>query len=79
MPDLGRTERSTSEAVSVTVLRESGPLDLREITRLTAIRMGWSLMYDDVDAVLRREQDAGRVALVSSAGDYRNQVWKAVP
>lgn len=66
-------------APSVAVLREHGPLDLREITRYTAKRLGMSVMYEDVDAVLQRECEDGHVVLVVDAGDYRNRIWEASP
>jgi len=72
-----QTDESTFVAPSVAVLREhGGALDLREITRLTAERLGTSLMYEDVDAVLRREQGEGRVALVTDTDDFRRRTWK---
>lgn len=69
---------SSSEWVpSVEVLRDMGPLTLREVTAETARRMGVPQTYEDVAAVLERERKRGRVARVSEGGDYRNNMWDA--
>jgi hypothetical protein len=75
--DVRLRESDSGTAPSVTVLRERGPMDLREVTRQTAIRLGASIMYDDVDAVLEREREAGRVRIAADAGGYRNRIWEA--
>lgn len=67
---------SSYTSVSLDVLREQGPMTLRELTGATAKRMGWSLMYADVDAVMRRHAEDGD-ATCSSGADYRDSVWTA--
>lgn len=63
---------------SIQVLRMSGPLDLREITRLTSKAMRTSLKYADVDSVLVvAQRESGLVRLVKDDPDYRNRVWEA--
>lgn len=66
-----------SVSISTLVLKNHGPLDLREITQLTALRVGKSLKYENVHAVLLREQEAGRVTRVMETRDYRTDVWEA--
>lgn len=63
---------------SVAVLREQGPLSIRDLTALTAARLGCSLGYDDVLAVMERERRASRVVQVTDGGDYRNRIWRAI-
>ena len=77
MARIEQTDGSAFVAPSVAVLREhGGALDLREITRLTAERLHTSLMSEDVDAVLLREQGEGRVTLVTDTDDFRRRTWK---
>ncbi len=64
-------------ALSVIVLREQGPMSLRDLTAETAQRMGWSLMYDDVFGVLAAAQQRGEVRSIDDPDDYRNQRWEA--
>jgi hypothetical protein len=78
MSELSRSETTGYVAPSVIALRNHGPLTLREITRWTAIYTGTTQLYKDVDAVLLREEEAGRVMTVESPGDFRERVWRAV-
>jgi hypothetical protein len=69
-----------AERASVQILREHGPMDLRCVTRETAVRLqAGSLMYADVDAVLRAAAIRGEVRVLAERGDYRECVWEAVP
>ena len=62
---------------SLDALRD-GPMTLREITAASAKVLDCNQYYDDVLAVLMVLRDEGRVVRISSGGDYRNHVWKAV-
>lgn len=63
---------------SLEILREQGPMTLRELTRATARKRNWgSLYYDDVDAVMHGHLDRGEVTR-EKAEDWRNDVWAAV-
>jgi hypothetical protein len=68
-----------SEAISVQVLREEGPLSLRDVTRLTARKMGCSLTHEGVAAVLESAARRGEVVCIGTGGDYRNNIWAPVP
>lgn len=61
---------------SLMILKEDGPMTLRELTRATAQRMQMVLMYEDVAAVMQGHLNDGLVA-VEDAPDYRDKVWRA--
>lgn len=63
-------------SASLTILHEQGPMTLRDLTRATSLRMGWSLMYDDVLAVMTVHLDASEVER-RAATDYLDDVWSA--
>lgn len=65
-------------STSLEILREQGPMTLRDLTRATARRRNWSLMYADVDAVMHGHLERGQVTR-EKADDWRNDVWTAVP
>lgn len=67
----------TDESASLIVLRENGPMTLRDLTAATANRMGFSLMYAEVDGVMRRHLDRGQAACDADAEDYRRSIWRA--
>lgn len=65
-------------SVSLTILRERGPMTLRDLTRETAIRMGHDQFYTDVDAVMRRLASDGEVRLQRHRPDnWVENVWAA--
>ena len=68
----------THVPASVEVLREHGPLNLREIARFTAAALDANMQYEHVNSVLRVARDNGQVALIGSGGDYRNNIWKSL-
>lgn len=66
---------AVSVGVSLDILREQGPMSLRDLTAATAKRMGRSLLpYDDVEAVMRRHDEA---RCTERANDRRDSVWSA--
>lgn len=64
---------------SLTILRDQGPMTLRDLTRATSIKMGWSLLHADIDAVMRGHLADGTARRDTNAGvDFRDNVWAAV-
>jgi hypothetical protein len=70
----GRAAMSTS----LTILREQGPMTLHVLTGATAMRMQQTMLYADVDAVMRVHLDEGVVSCEGPPDDYRETVWTAV-
>lgn len=67
-----------SVPVSVLVLREHhAPMTLADVARATAKRQGWSVLYEDVDAVLRGAEQRREVEVLVDAPDYRDRLWQA--
>lgn len=66
-------------SASLEILRERGPMTLRDLTRATASRMGWTLLYDDVEAVMRSHQAKREATVETTAGDWRDYVWSPAP
>lgn len=52
-------------------------MTLRDVTRATAKQQGWTVMYEDVNAVLRGAANRGEVEVLVDAPDYRDRLWRA--
>lgn len=69
----------SDDPVSLRVLREQGPLTLRELTRQTAMKLKLgTILYDDVDAVMRQAENLGRAKIATLAPDWRDHTWEYV-
>lgn len=65
-------------STSLDVLRDEGPMTLRDLTMATSRKMGgWTLLYDNVDAVMRVHEEGGE-ARCEKAEDWRDNRWSAV-
>lgn len=64
-------------STSLAILRERGPMTLRELTRATSVEMDCRQLYLDVDAVMHRHLEDGEVTLVEDGQDFREDRWAA--
>lgn len=64
-------------SASLDILREQGPMSLRDLARVTALEMGWTLLYDDVHNVMCRHEQRGEATCEPGSKDYRDAIWSA--
>lgn len=64
---------------SLRILREDGPMTLRELTRRTAMALGYDQFYADVDAAMREHEKHGQATREEPppAAPYADSVWTA--